>query len=174
METLTKDQLREEILLEIERLTEIDYSKNPKPLQRQGAIALNDLLARYAEFQEVKDASLIALILVRMRDLQVRDYALGLISTESIDQYIQIWQEVIDLAPRAYLAPIASLLSIAAYEKCEIELARESLDLALATDIEYPLALLLERVYEAGWPPESFAKMRIELHPKIEATLFTD
>jgi hypothetical protein len=174
MATITKDQLREEILLEIERLTEIDYSKNPRPLQREGAIALNNLCAHFGDFQEVKDVSLLALVLVRMRDLQVRDYALGLISPETIDQCIEMWQEVITIAPQAYLAPIATVLSIAAYEKCESELAKNSLELALASENEYPLALLLERVYEAGWPPESFAQMRSELHPKIEATLFSD
>jgi len=31
---------------------------------------------------------------------------------------------------------------------------------------------LLRRVYCAGWPVESFAAMRAELHPKVCASLF--
>ncbi|MDA2997454.1 MAG: hypothetical protein O3C24_03585 [Actinomycetota bacterium] len=36
----------------------------------------------------------------------------------------------------------------------------------------YPLALLLRRVFSAAWPSSSFAAMRAELHPRICATLF--
>ena len=39
-------------------------------------------------------------------------------------------------------------------------------------DKDYPLAQLLRRVYAAGWEPKSFAHMRDDLHPKVEATIF--
>ena len=36
----------------------------------------------------------------------------------------------------------------------------------------YSLALLLRRVFTAGWPPQSFSAMRAELHPKVVAGIF--
>ena len=36
----------------------------------------------------------------------------------------------------------------------------------------YPLAVLLRRVFFSGWPAQSFAAMRAQLHPKICASLF--
>jgi hypothetical protein len=47
-----------------------------------------------------------------------------------------------------------------------------ALNLALTDCPNYPLALLLRRVFCAGWPSSSFAMMRGELHPRICATLF--
>ena len=59
-----------------------------------------------------------------------------------------------------------------AYEESESELAQNALDRALADCPNYPLALLLRRVFCAGWPSSSFAMMRGELHPRICHTLF--
>ena len=41
--------------------------------------------------------------------------------------------------------------------------------LSSALDIKsgYPLANLIQRVVNAGWPAGSFAEMRNELHPKV-------
>jgi hypothetical protein len=48
------------------------------------------------------------------------------------------------------------------------------LEQALEADGQYPLALLLKRVFAAGWPAETFATMRTELHPKITAAIFEE
>jgi hypothetical protein len=59
-----------------------------------------------------------------------------------------------------------------AYENGDGALAQKALDRALADDERYPLAGLLRRVFNAGWPPESFATMRAELHPKVLASIY--
>jgi hypothetical protein len=59
-----------------------------------------------------------------------------------------------------------------AYEGGDGALAQKALDRALDDDEHYPLAALLRRVFNAGWPPESFAAMRAELHPKVIASIF--
>jgi hypothetical protein len=41
------------------------------------------------------------------------------------------------------------------------------LNYALRLDKDYSLALLLLRVFNAGWPAEQFKTMRNELDPKI-------
>jgi hypothetical protein len=59
-----------------------------------------------------------------------------------------------------------------AYENGDGALAQKALDRAIEDDPSYPLAGLLRRVFNAGWPPESFAQMRRELHPKVVAAIF--
>jgi hypothetical protein len=59
-----------------------------------------------------------------------------------------------------------------AYERGEGALAHKALDRAFADDDQYSLALLLRRVFTAGWPPESFTAMRAQLHPKVVAGIF--
>jgi hypothetical protein len=76
------------------------------------------------------------------------------------------------LAPNGFIAPVATLFSAVNYEKGDGSMATKALDKALTDDPNYPLAKLLKRVYAAGWPPDSFAKMRAELHPKVISALF--
>ena len=76
------------------------------------------------------------------------------------------------LAPKGYIAPAACIFAACAYESGESELAHNGLLSALADCPNYPLALLLRRVFTAGWPADSFAQMRAQLHPKICSSLF--
>jgi hypothetical protein len=109
---------------------------------------------------------------MRLKDLQVRDYAMGLSTPENIDQQFNLWHWLISIAPIGFIAPVACLFSATAYESGEAELAHSALDKAFADDLTYPLAILLRRVFFANWPADSFAAMRAQLHPKICATLF--
>ncbi|NCA26084.1 MAG: hypothetical protein EBV37_04235 [Actinobacteria bacterium] len=80
---------------EIRDIAEIDYEKDDVlSLQRQGAIAVNKLVAEFMEKGEVADTSVIALSLVRFRDLQVRDYAMGLANAENKDKLFNLWCEL--------------------------------------------------------------------------------
>jgi hypothetical protein len=156
-------------------VTEIDYEGDDfRTMQRAGALAFSDLLANFSKDGTCKDKSLIALVLVRLDDLQVRDYAMGITDSENIENLFNMWRWLLQIAPVGYLAPIASLYSAVSYEKGDNALALAALEQALADDPEYPLALLLRRVYLAGWPAESFATMRKELHPKVCAALFSE
>ncbi|MEY3723494.1 MAG: hypothetical protein RL649_344 [Actinomycetota bacterium] len=59
---------------EIKEIAEIDYEKDEVLInQRQGAIAVNKLVEEFIKTGEVTDNQLIALTLVRFRDLQVRE-----------------------------------------------------------------------------------------------------
>ena len=107
-----------------------------------------------------------------MSDIQVRDFSLGSHTEENADFYWSMWRDLLRIAPRGFVAPIASLFASMAYERGEGALAHRALDRALADDDQYSLALLLRRVFTAGWPPESFTAMRAELHPKVVAGIF--
>jgi hypothetical protein len=157
----------------LSEVSEINYEGNQTlRLQRLGAVAIKDLMAQFAKAGTVDDYKLIALALTRLHDLQVRDYAMGLTNSENIDQSFNFWHWMLQIAPTGFIAPVAAIFSTVAYESGENQLAQRALDQAFTDQSDYPLAKLLRRVYSAAWPPQSFAAMRAELHPKVCATLF--
>lgn len=158
---------------QLSKLNEINYDGDDVlKQQRLGAIAVNQLVANFALTKHEDDLELIAFVLVRLKDLQVRDYAMGLVTDENIDQQFNFWYWLMSSAPKGYIAPVACIFAACAYESGESDLAHKALDNAFADQISYPLAVLLRRVFFSGWPAQSFAAMRSQLHPKICASLF--
>mgnify|MGYP000088064947 FL=1 len=147
-------------------------SENLLDLQRDGATAVIDLAGEYTQGRGAEDRELAARVIGRLSDIQVRDFALGSHNDETADAYWQMWRDLLLIAPRGFVAPIASIFAALAYERGEGALAHKALDRALADDERYSLALLLRRVFTAGWPPQSFSAMRAELHPKVVAGIF--
>jgi hypothetical protein len=141
-------------------------------LRRDGVETMDLLLDEYRMGHGATNRLLVARIIGRMNDLQVRDYALGVHTEDTYDLYFTMWRELLRFAPEGYVAPIACIVAAMAYEGGDGALAQRALDRALEDDEQYPLAALLRRVFNAGWPPESFASMRRELHPKVIASIF--
>jgi hypothetical protein len=141
-------------------------------VQRDGATAVIDLAGEYREGRGAQDRELTARVIGRLSDIQVRDFALGSHTEDSADFYWQMWRDLLRIAPRGFVAPLACLFAALAYERGEGALAHKALDRALNDDDQYSLALLLRRVFTAGWPPHSFTAMRGELHPKVVAGIF--
>jgi hypothetical protein len=151
----------------------IDYrSDNVKFLQQEGAQALDALANEFAEKGVIKDKARLALVLIRLADVQVRDYAMGITNEENIETMWSMWRWLVSIAPHHYIAPAATILAAISYEKGDGKLARQSIEQAIDDDSKYPLARLLNRVFAAGWPASSFASMRAELHPKVCALIF--
>ena len=140
--------------------------------QRDGATAVIDLAGEYREGRGAEDRELVARVIGRLSDIQVRDFALGSHTEETADSFWAMWRDLLRIAPRGFVAPVASLFAAMAYERGEGALAHKALDRALLDDDHYSLALLLRRVFTAGWPPASFTAMRAELHPKVVAGIF--
>ena len=171
--TLTVMKTKLSIQDALSEVSEINYEGTQVlRLQRLGAVAIKDLMSQFAKAKNVEDYQLIALVLTRLHDLQVRDYAMGLTNSENMDQSFNFWHWLLQIAPTGYIAPVAAIFSTVAYESGENELAQRSLDQAFTDQSEYPLAKLLRRVYCAKWPAQSFAAMRAQLHPKVCASLF--
>jgi Domain of unknown function (DUF4192) len=141
-------------------------------LQRDGATAVIDLAGEYREGRGPEDRELVARVIGRMSDIQVRDFALGSHTDETADSYWRMWRDLLVIAPRGFVAPIATIFASMAYERGEGAIAHKALDRAFTDDDQYSLTLLLRRVFTAGWPPESFTAMRSELHPKVVAGIF--
>jgi Domain of unknown function (DUF4192) len=156
-------------------VSEIDYENGDfQLLQRAGALAFNDLVEEFTRTGSCKNKALLALVFVRLADLQVRDYAMGFTTTENIETISSMWRWLLEIVPSGHVAPVAALYSAICYERGDGELAVNTLDKAFADQNSYPLALLLRRVYAANWPPQSFAAMRKDLHPKVCAALFSE
>ena len=147
-------------------------SEEIQELQRDGATAIIDLVGEYREGRGAEDRELAARVIGRLSDIQVRDFALGSHTDESADYYWAMWRDLLRIAPRGFVAPVACLFAAMAYERGEGALAHKGLDRGLGDDDQYSLAHLLRRVFTAGWPPQSFSAMRIELHPKVVAAIF--
>ena len=163
------------LLLEdqLSKITAINYDGDEVlKQQRLGAVAVNELVARFISAPKKIDDELLAIVLVRLKDLQVRDYAMGLTNNENIDQLFNLWHWLLGLAPIGHIAPVACIFAACAYESGESDLADKALDKAFIDEVNYPLAILLRRVFFANWPTEHFAAMRAQLHPKICAQLF--
>jgi hypothetical protein len=111
---------------------------------------------------------LVAGVVNALRDLQVRDYMLGIV--KDIDNSVDALEFLIEAAPE-YADAARALVATVYYESDRPEDAINTIN--EASD-EYSLAVLLKRVFSAGWPKESFAQMRSELHPKVVATIFGD
>lgn len=141
-------------------------------LQRDGATAVIDLANDFITQGISTDLDLIAHVLGRLSEIQVRDFALGSHDGESAVGYQSMWMHLLRSAPPGFVAPVACLAAAIAYEHGDGALARAALDRAFADSPTYSLALLLKRVFSAGWPPQSFAQMRGELHPKVCAAIF--
>ena len=163
----------EELLELIGSVELIDYEKDPIAFQRQGASAVDEFMEEFKSHGLVRDKALISLILVRLKDLQVRDYALGSVSAESLDIYFTAWRWLLRIAPKGYIAPVANLFAAVAYERGDGALAQRALDRADSDDQSYAMSKLLRQVFNSGWAPNSFAQMRSELHPKICSELFS-
>jgi len=175
MTELMDSELNEELNELVSLVSQIDYEQGDfQLLQRAGALAFNDLVDEFTRTGTCKNKSLLALVFVRLGDLQVRDYAMGFTTIENIETVNSMWQWLLEIAPSGHIAPVASLYSAISYERGDGKLAIEALEKADADQKSYPLALLLRRVYAANWPAESFATMRRDLHPKVCAALFSE
>ena len=147
-------------------------ANNLNELQRDGAESILLLADFYSQNGFCKDYDLMARVLGRLSDIQVRDFALGCHSDQTINSYWAMWRDLLRIAPPKFVAPVASVFASIAYENGEGALAHRALDRAIEDDPEYSLARLLRRVFSSGWPPSGFAQLRSELHPRVTATIF--
>ena len=160
MLTMTiKDQL-------VELGTLVDNQE--QSVQRVGARLVDEFFQSEADKQDLET---VTNVLYYLTDIQVRDYALGLVGKYSTNQTEQVLSRLIDEAPEdtIYMNAPASLLAQHYYEQGNTADAFLTLSNAQPN---YSLALLLDRVFKSGWNPQSFAKMRAELHPKVVANIF--
>ena len=111
-----------------------------------------------------------AAVLLALRDIQVRDYAMGLIVPEEVDKVIPVFEWLKNAATDDTVAAPATLLALTYYQKSDVDKAFELLNIGKGQG--YSLANLLGRVFGSGWPVAAFHAMQMELHPKVTAGIF--
>ena len=160
------------ILEMIGRIPPINYEEEPTTAQREGANAILDFLHDFEVDRICRDKRLVAKVLVRLKDLQVRDFALGSMNDKS-DLYFDAWRWLLKKAPNGFVAAPATLFAVAAYERGDGAMANLALDKAEVDQSSYSMVKLLRQLFQSGKPPTIFAELRAELHPKVCAALFS-
>ena len=137
-------------------------------VQRVGARLIEQYLASSSTEQ---DDEVIVNVLYYLTDIQVRDYALGLIDTSKSDTIIPALAHLLEKAPTntIYINAPAALLAQLYYEQGN---KADAFLMLSNSQHDYSLAQLLYRVFSSGMPAEGFAEMRKELHPKVVAGIF--
>jgi hypothetical protein len=141
-----------------------------KVIQRAGAEMIEAFFNTHNEGDNVSENT-VAQLLFYLTDIQVRDYALGLLDPATPDKFRPALSLLLEAAPTdtEYINAPACLSSALEYEQDNKEDAFLILSNASAN---YSLAMLLTRVFTAGWPANAFGNMRNELHPKVTAGIF--
>jgi hypothetical protein len=104
-------------------------------------------------------------------EIQIRDYLLGLPNSFPMDTCKAFLTYLADSVDGAERYSLQTILSAYYFETEDLESAYFLLATALDTKSDYSLALLLERVYKAGWSPNAFVQMRNDLHDKVIETI---
>ncbi len=155
-----------------DRLVELGVlgNQDDKTIQRKGAILVNNF---FMSFNGEASDETVADVLYYLTDIQVRDYALGILDKYDSKSTLSVLNYLLDKAPTdtAFINAPACLLAVHLYERGDSASAAITLSNA---ENHYSLGLLLRRVMGAGWAPSSFAAMRNELHPKVVASIFDD
>ena len=102
------------------------------------------------------------------KDIQLRDFVLGLPSERKIQDVNGYLAYFMDSVPTKFIAPIASVLAANLYSLEDVDSAKELINTALVHNPGYSLAMLLNRVFSTSWPAGAFKTMTEELHPRVK------
>jgi hypothetical protein len=154
---------------EIENYHNILLDENGKEEQLQAQRKrLTDAIYTQVDSDTAPDDEHIAEVTAGLnKDIQLRDFVLGLPSERPIAAVNTYLAFFMDVVPGEFIAPVASILAANLYS-IEDESAREVLSQALENNPSYSLANLLNRVFNSGWPADAFKAMTEELHPKVK------
>lgn len=133
----------------------------------RGVESINALVNSFMDGQELAPEMIADMAEVVSADVSVRDLLLGLPLTLSVKDSIRFAETILPLVEEKHRTPFFTVLSAYHYENGDTPSAFLALLEAQKLNSDYSLATLLDRVFRAGWPVESFASMRNELHPKV-------
>ena len=99
-----------------------------------------------------------------INNLDIRDYFMGLPNEIGLDKSIEFVKILKTSSTKP--APWKTILSAFTYEQGKVQEAKD-----LLPKSNYPLATLLNRVYQAEWAPYALVEMRNSLHPVVKENL---
>lgn len=137
------------------------------PTHLESKNSLDALLSAFADNGILNDSDVQNAFAGISNSIQIRDYSLGAIPLVLNDyQDISRFMGILELFG-GESAHFQAVWSAFAYEAGNTEEAYSHLKRCSEIDGANSLGLLLNRVFNAGWPHASFASMRNELHPKV-------
>ena len=146
-------------------------NQQDRAIQQRGAVTVDLFFKEYEAGTYEATNETTAKLLHYLTDIQVRDYAMGLLDMYDTKPTLDALNFLLDQAPTdtAFINAPACLLATFLYERGDSASAAITLSNAQQ---HYSLGMLLRRVMAAGWPSSSLAAMRKELHPKVTAGIF--
>ena len=158
-------------LEEIENYHNILLDENGKAEQLQAQRKrLTDAIYNAIDSGVAPDDDHIAEIAAGMqKDIQLRDFVLGLPSERKIEDVNTYLAYFVDSVPDEFIAPVGSVLAANLYSLEQTDSAKELLAKVQEANPSYSLSNLLKRVFNSGWPASAFSTMTEELHPKVKA-----
>ena len=106
------------------------------------------------------------------KNLQIRDFLMGVQLEKDIDyvgEYIALLGNVV---VKDKAVPLATVFSGYLYQIEKVDEAKAMLVEVLNLNPDYPLAGLLNRVYQAQWKPSEFKQMALQLHHKVVDSIY--
>jgi len=153
-----------------DHLVELGVLRNnkDKAIQRVGARLVEEYFASSATEQSDE---VIVNVLYYLTDIQVRDFAMGILDKYDTSKTLNALNYLLDKAPTdtEFINAPACLLATFLYERGDS--ASAALTLSNAQQ-HYSLGMLLRRVMAVGMPSSIFGDMRKELHHKVVAGIF--
>lgn len=144
-------------------------SNEDNSIQRTGAELVDKFFSTF--IAEDTDEVTTTRVLYYLTDIQVRDFALGILGKYGEERTLAALNHLLNNAvtDTPYINAPAALLA-----QYEYELGRTGDAFLTLTNAQpsYSLARLLSRVFQVNWDPKSFGRMREELHPKVVAGIF--
>ena len=135
---------------------------------QDGVQAIDELVSAELDKQEYPQQALANAVLAVNKNLQHRDYFIGLANCDNLEVMTAVAVNVISQVDSEMdKVPFLSCLSAFYYEIEANDSAEATLQIALQIDPDYSLAKLLKRVYEAGWGNAEIATMRKSLHKSV-------
>lgn len=141
---------------------------------RQALDSYADLAKSFEDSQPLDTDKARVLAYAVKNNVQMRDYLLGDLPEDSVTFALGFCEAVLPIIDEADRAPFYTLMSAFHYEQGDKELATASLIEAERIDPEYPLSVLLARVYNAGLPQTFLSLMRVNLHEKVRAIIVSN
>jgi hypothetical protein len=132
--------------------------------------AANEIRNAIIEFEltgkievELKDK-----IAYSMRDIQVRDFLMGITAEGHSLELISNFLEMLAVGLGSKEIPtVNAVLASYRFRLGNTVGAIECLSTAIKADPDHSLSILLGRVIRSGWEPSAFDEMSTELHPKV-------
>jgi Domain of unknown function (DUF4192) len=161
------DQAIERACVKAQSLVDRAQRKGPgNPLRlaiSQGRRAVREAIGVYRGSGRITDVDTFAWLAISLVHLAVRDDAWARMVPEHRQAHLALWADIVRRADGPWVPAPASLLAFTAWQAGDGTLANIALDLALAADPGYSMALLLRDILAAGVPP---SQARLPMTPE--------